>query len=142
MKRRIVAMLVVLDLIVPTMGAAAPQERRASDYLSSYAISLAAIGDGKMEVYYNVDGLGLMDKVGADAFYIYAYEDGIWVPYEEQFGIMNPDFYSYDAPGHIGFTYFDGEIGTYYYVTLQAYARGYDGGSDIGFVDSSSTLCQ
>ena len=142
MKKRIVAMLVVLALIVPTMGAAAPQKRRASDYLSSYAISLAAIGDGKMEIYYNVDGTSWMEKVGAQAFYIYAYENGAWVPYEEQFGMMNPDFYSYDTLGHIGFTYFDGEVGTEYYVTLQAYAKGYDGGSDTGLVDSNSAICQ
>ena len=142
MKRRIVAMLVVLALIVPTMGAAAPQERRASDYLSNYAISLAAIGDGKMEVYYRVDGTSWMDKVGAQAFYIYAYESGEWVLYETQLGIENPDFYSYDLPGHIGFTYFTGEVGTYYYVTLQAYAKGYDGGSDTGLVDSNSAICQ
>ena len=141
MRRRIVAMMMVLSLIFSTAGVANAQEDRASDYLSIYGISLEAQGNGRIEIFYHVDGKGLMDCVGAQALYIDYYNGEEWIPYETQLGMQHPDFYSYDAFGHIGFAYFDGESGVDYRVTLQAYARGSDGGSDTGLVTSNSVTC-
>lgn len=82
-----------------------------------------------------------MERVGAQALYIYYYNGSDWIPYETQLAAEHPDFYSYNAFGHIGFAYFDGEPGVDYCVTLQAYARGSDGGSDTGLVTSNSVTC-
>lgn len=141
MKRLFSVMLVVCILVLPTTGEAYAQEDRASEYLSIYGLSIEAQGDGCIEIYYHVDGKGRMERVGAQALYIYYYDGEDWMPYETQFAVEHPDFYSYNAFGHIGFAYFDGEPGVDYCVTLQAYARGTDGGSDTGLVTSNVVTC-
>ena len=142
MKKRIISLIMVLVLIISSAGAASTAEERASEYLASYAISMGALGDGVMEVFYSVDGTGRMARVGAHALYIYYYNGGDWIPYETQLAVEHPDFYSYNAFGHIGYAYFEGEPGVDYCVTLQAYASGTDGGSDTGSITSRSVTCR
>ena len=141
MKKRLISLIMVLVLIISSAGAVSTAEERASEYLSSYSIALGALGDGVMEVFYSVDGTGRMEKVGARALYIYDYNGEDWIPYETQLAIDHSDFYSYNAFGHIGYAYFEGVPGIDYRVTLQAYARGTDGGSDTGSVTSNSVTC-
>lgn len=141
MKKRVTIMMVALLFAFSTIGATHAQEDRASKYLAVYGISIEAQGDGCIEIYYHVDGTGQMTRIGAQALYIYYYNGEDWVPYETQLGVEHPEFQSYNAFGHAGFAYFDGDPGVDYCVTLQAYARGTDGGSDTGLVTSNVVTC-
>lgn len=140
--KKFFALLVTLVTIVSCASASYAQTTRASAYLIGYGISVEAQGNGRMEILYEIDGKGRMEKIGADALYIDYYVDGEWQSYETLLGIKNPDFYSYDALGHSDYAYFDGEPGVKYRVTLKAYAKGYDGGSDTGYVTSYEETCR
>ena len=142
MKKRLISLALVLMMLTSFASAAVNQVDRASDYLMSYAVSIDAIGDDTIEIYYEVDGKGWMDKIGIQAIYIEEYVNSSWQPYDTLLGSQNPDFYSYDALGHSGFAYFEGTPGVDYRVTLQVYTKGYDGGSDTGTVTSWGETCR
>ena len=141
MKHKFFAFCLAVGLLTTSVGAVGYQVTRASDYLIGYGVSLTAQGDGLMEIYYEVDGKGIMEKVGAQAFYIDEYVNGEWESYDTLYGGEHQEYYDYDALGHTGFAYFTGEPGVDYRVTLKAYARGYDGGFDTGLVTSQTETC-
>lgn len=141
MKKRIIAFIMTVCMLMPFAKAVDIIPYRASDYLVGYGVTLDAIGNGEMRVTYSVDGKGTMEQIGVDAIYIDYYNNGTWKPYDTLLGVKNPDFYAYDALGHFGYAYFDGEPGTKYRVTVKVYARGYDGGFDNGYVTSLEEKC-
>ena len=133
-------MMLAFVLVVSVSGAALAVTR-ASDYLSVYVISLDAIGNGEMEIYYDVNGTGRMTKIGAQALYVDEYVNGDWVPYLTLTAAENDGFYGYNTAWHSGFAYFDGTPGVKYRVTLKAYASN-SSGSDTGYGTSQSVTCQ
>lgn len=128
-------------MLTTSASAMVRQVTRASDYLVGYGISVEAQGDGIIEIHFEVDGKGPMEQIGAQAFYIEAYIDNDWETYDTLYGVQHPEYYAYDTLGHSGFAYFTGEPGVDYRVTLHAYARGYDGGSDTGLITSQKVTC-
>ena len=129
-------------MLISAANANVAQSMRASDYLVGYGVALEAMGGSEMRIYFDVDGKGRMEKIGADALYIEYYDGNGWHTYDTLLGVQNPDFYAYDALGHYDYAYFDGEPGVKYRVTLKAYAKGYDGGSDTGYVTSYEEICK
>lgn len=140
MKKRLLAAAMAFIVIVSSTVAYAA-ERRASDYLAGYGIYLVAEGNGVMRTRFDVDGTGMMTKIGAQALFI-EYKDGNdWKPYETKYGALNPDFYGYNTVGYAGYAYFNGTPGVEYRVTLQAYA-GNSTGSDTGTITSFPETCK
>lgn len=142
MKRKIVSFILALGMLTSFSSATYSQTARASDYLLGYGVSIEAVGDGLMEVFYEVDGKGMMSQIGALTIYIEQKIDGAWVSYDTLLAARNPDFLVDDDLGHAGLTYFDGTPGVEYRVTLEAFAMGYDGGSDTGTVTSNGEVCR
>ncbi len=140
MKKRVVSLVLALAMIVSVSGAALATAK-ASDYLSSYTISLEAIGNGRMEIFYDVNGTSTMTKIGAQALYVDEYVNGSWSSYTTLLAVDNDDFYGYNTAGHAGFAYFNGTPGVKYRVTLVAYARN-SSGSDTGWGTSLSATCR
>ncbi len=141
MKKKLVTMTLALLMIVSVSGAAFAAANRASDYLSNYSISMEAIGNGEMEIFYDVNGTGIMTKIGAQALYIDEYANGEWNPYLTLTAADDDSFYGYNTTGHAGFAYFTGTPGLKYRVTLKAYARN-SSGSDTGTGTSISVTCR
>lgn len=141
MKKRMLAFVMTICMLMPFAKAVDITPYRASDYLVGYGVALTAVGDGEMRITYDVDGKGPMKQIGVEALYIDYYDNGAWWPYDTLLGIKNPDFYAYDALGHFGYAYFNGKPGVKYRVTLKAYAQGYDGGFDTGNVTSYEKEC-
>ena len=141
MKSKFIAFCLAIGILTTSAGAITAHVTRASDYLIGYGVSLTACGDGLMEIFFEVDGKGRMEKLGAQVIYIDQYVDGEWEPYDTFYGAQNPEYYAYDALGHVAVDYFTGEPGVDYRVTLKAYALGYDGGSDTGLVTSQAETC-
>ena len=140
LKKRLVSLILALCMIISVSGAAFATAK-ASEYLSTYVISLEALGDGEMEIYYYVVGTGRMTKIGAQALYIDEYVNGSWSPYLTMTAAENDDFYGYNTASHAGFAYFTGTPGVEYRVTFMAYARN-SSGSDTGTGTSLSETCQ
>lgn len=140
MKKRIFAFVIACIMIVSVSGMAMAATK-ASDYLFGYGVSMEAIGDGEMEIFYEVDGTGRMTKIGAQALYIDEYVNGSWSPYLTMTAAENDGFYGYNTAGHSGFAYFDGTPGVKYRVTLKAYASN-SSGSDTGYGTSLSVTCR
>jgi len=138
LKKRVVALVLAFMMIV-SVGSVA--SARASDYLSSYTVALDALGNGEMEIFFDVDGTGTMTKIGAQVLYVDEYVNGAWSPYLTLAAVDNDDFYGYNTAGHIGLAYFDGTPGVKYRVTLVAYARN-SSGSDTGSVTSPAVYCR
>lgn len=142
MKKKFISFMLVLGLLTSFASATYSQTVRASDYLLGYGVSIEAVGDGLMEVFYEVDGKGMMSRIGALAIYIDQKVNGTWISYDTLLSAKNPDFLVNDDLGHAGVTYFEGTPGVEYRVTLEAFAMGYDGGSDTGTVTSQVAVCR
>lgn len=139
MKKYLVSFVLILAFLVGTVSAAG--STRASYYLSGYGISLSASGDGEMKIRYNVDGTGLMTKIGASLLYIEKKVNGYWKEHTFLSGATNPDFYAKDAYGKTGYAYFTGTPGVEYRVTLTAFAMNASG-SDTGDATSVTVTCK
>ena len=70
MKKKFASLLLAIVMLTSFASATYIQPRRASDYLLGYGVSVGAVGDGLMEVFYDVDGKGMMSRIGALAIYI------------------------------------------------------------------------
>ena len=140
MKKKLISIVLALTLVVSISGAALATTR-ASEYLAGYSISMEALGNGEMEIFYDVNGTGRMTKIGAQALYIDEYVNGSWSPYLTMTAAENDGFYGYNTAGHAGFAYFDGTPGVKYRVTLKAYALN-SSGSDTGTGTSLSVTCR
>lgn len=155
MKKRIVSLVVMLAIIsctsVNALAVSPFQEsdsnmlvmsiRRASAYLDGYSVGIEARGNGTIAVMMNVDGTGVMDKIGVREVEIDYKENGTWKYYDSLYAAEHPEFYDYDSRDFMGTTYFQGTPGVLYRVTLTVYA-GNSTGHDTGYITSYAVTCK
>ena len=111
---RIITFLVVIALIIP-MDASALVQPRASDYLSTYNAYVYLPGTGEVRVYFNVDGTGYMDELGALSIKIYESTDGTNWTWKKTFTHdSTPGMLSYNDDYHSGYVSYSGVAGRYY----------------------------
>lgn len=129
---RMVAVVLVMVLVTPIAAAAAVQPR-ASYYLSSYNAYVYLPGDGEVRVYFNAQGTGYMDELGALCIEIHESTDGVnweWVDtfnHDTTEGMLSSNDYY-----HSGYVSYDGVAGRYYkaYVCIWG---GKDGDGDTRY---------
>ena len=122
---RITTLLLAIVLILP-IGAMAV-EPRSSLYLDSYSAYVYPAGWGKVQVWFNVDGTGYMDEIGALNIQLYESKDNetwTWVDtfhFSDYAGMLG--YNNYYHTGHIEY---NGTIGRYYkaYVCVWAGKNG------------------
>lgn len=140
---RVVALLLVLALTMPIGANAATVETvqpRASDYLSSYNAYVYPAGDGKVQVWFDVKGIGYVDKLGVLTIKLYHAIDGhTWYlaktySYETTSGLM-----SYNDNFHSGHVDLNGVPGRYYKATVTFYG-GTTSSGDTRYYYTSSIL--
>jgi hypothetical protein len=84
---KMVACILVMALMVPvSVSAAAPETvmPRASDYLMGYTAYVCAMGNGKLEIWFEVTGTGTQEYLGVMRIYLYESTDNAnwyWVKY-------------------------------------------------------------
>lgn len=115
---RLVAMLMVIALLVP-MGASAAMPETvqpyASAYLSSYNAYVYLPGDGEVRVYFNVEGTGYMDEIGALTIELWESPNGSEWDWVETFNHdTTSGMLSYNDDYHSGYVSYDGTAGYYY----------------------------
>lgn len=119
---RVLALILVITLITP-MGAAAMVQSRESAYLSSYNAYVYLPGDGEVRVYFNVQGTGKMDEIGALTISLYESTDGTNWTWKKTFRHdTTAGMLSYIDDYHSGYVSYDGVAGRYYkaYVCIWA----------------------
>jgi len=117
---RISALLLAVLLCIAPLSPFA--QARASKYIASYGASMSADGYGKVSVWYDITGTGLMDEIGATVITIY--ENGTLVKTFQS--SSTPSMLAYNKNIHGGYVSYYGVAGrTYYsYVTFWAAKQG------------------
>lgn len=137
---KIVALLLVTSMVAPCYARAAavePMEPMASYYISSYTSYVCAMGSGRVEVWFSITGVNIMDELGALSILLYESTDQVnWTRvktflHEDYSNMLLENDYN-----HISGVSYQGVAGRYYkaYVGLWA---GRNGGGDTRYMWTS-----
>ena len=126
---RIVSLLLIIALVLPVSAMAI--EARSSLYLHSYSAYIYPAGWGKVQVWFDVDGTGYMDEIGALEIQLYESKDNETWTWVKTFDFQDySDMLGYNDYSHVGHVEYSGTIGRHYkaYVCVWAGKNG-DGDS-------------
>lgn len=128
---KVVAITLVIALIFPINAMAA--DTRASDYLTAYSAYVYPAGWGKVQVWFQVDGTGYMDEIGALDIYLYESKDNEnWTLVETFQHHQDAGMLGYNNFYHDGHVEYNGTIGRYYKAYVCVWA-GKDGDGDTRY---------
>ncbi len=122
---QVVALILIAVCIFPINAMAV--EPRASDYLTAYSAYVYPAGWGKVQVWFEVDGTGYMDEIGALEIRIYESTDNENWSWVKTYGYSDNDgMLGYNNYYHAGHIEYKGTIGRYYkaYVCVWAGENG------------------
>lgn len=124
------------------MAATAPDdeiaEPRASSYLSSYMAYIAPVGSGKIQIWFDVAGTRVMDKIGATTIVLKESTNGTSFTTVKTFKVAS--YSSMLASNKVSYTSYvpyNGTAGRYYQAVVTVYAEK-DGGCDSRLVTTST----
>ena len=126
---RIISIVLIVAILCPINVFA--METRASHYLSSYSAYVYPAGWGIVQVWFDVDGTGYMDEIGALEIQLYESKDNETWTWVKTFDFQDySDMLGYNDHSHVGHVEYNGTIGRYYkaYVCVWAGKNG-DGDS-------------
>ena len=115
---RVVVAIMILAMMIPVGASAATPEimqPRASNYLDSYNAYVYLPGGDEVRVYFNVQGTGYMDELGALFIELYESEDGSnWDCVKTFNHYSTSGMVSYNDNYHSGYVSYNGTAGNYY----------------------------
>ena len=115
MKRYLALILVVLAMLsLSAVVSAENEDARASDYFSTYGISLSNVGGGRISITFSCNAVGTASQIGVSNYNVQRYneEDGYWV---QVTGTLSGS-YSYNSSNHSFAKVFQGVSGEKYRV--------------------------
>ena len=128
---KVTIFLIVVALVCPINIKAV--EARASDYLHMYSAYIYPAGWGKVQVWFNVDGTGYMDEIGALQIKLYESTDNeTWTWIKTYQHVDYADMLAYDDFTHMSHVEYNGTIGRYYKAYVCVWA-GKDGDGDTRY---------
>lgn len=129
---KLIAIALIISLSAPVGAQAAMPETvapMASDYLIDYTAYICAMGDGDLEIWWEVTGTRTLADIGVLSIFLYESTDGTnwyWVKsyQHNQYDNMlwHNDYFSMDCVSY------DGIPGRYYKAYVQIWAGPEDGG--------------
>lgn len=129
-KKDFVSSILVLCMIL-SLVITAYASTRASAHLDGYRAACTAEEGNKIAITVEVDGIGLMDDIGATKIYVYKSTDNKHFYYLRTFDskdypamMTHNAYYYYDTP-----IIFQGVAGCYYYANVDVYAAKNGGSS-------------
>ena len=126
-----ISLLLVLALVLPMNVMAV--ESRASYYLDAYSAYIYPAGWGKVQVWFEVDGTGYMDEIGALQIKLYESTDNeTWTWIKTYQYVDYADMLAYDDFTHMSHVEHNGTIGRYYKAYVCVWA-GKDGDGDTRY---------
>lgn len=119
---RLVALITFMAMLLPIGTSAAASETvqpRASLYLDTYNAYVYMAGGGEVRVYFNVQGTGYMDEIGALSIQIYecatnSSDINDWTWRKTFTHDITAGMLSYDDDYHSGFVTYQGVANKYY----------------------------
>lgn len=131
---RVIALLLIAALFLPVgsmVVSAESLEPRASNYINTLDVEMAALANGKIRVYFFAQGYGYLDALGATSIRIYESSDGSsWVWRKTFNEADNSQMMSYNDYFHSGSVDYQGVVGKYYRAHVYFWG-GSDGQGDI-----------
>ncbi len=138
---RFIAVVVVVALLIPTSVCAATGELAqpyASKYLSSYGAYVYLAGNGLVQVWFSVEGTGMMDELGSLMIQIYESTDkNTWTWVETFKHTSTSGMLGYNDYFHSGHVDYQGVEGRYYKAYVCVWA-GKDGAGDTRYFWTSA----
>ena len=122
---KIIAMTLIVAFVFPINAMAL--ETRASDYLTAYSAYIYPAGWGKVQVWFDVDGTGYMDEIGALEIKLFESKDNeTWTWVDTYQHVDFSGMLGYNDFSHYGHVEYNGTIGRYYkaYVCIWAGKNG------------------
>lgn len=128
---RVIAMILIIVCVFPINVMA--METRASDYLTAYTAYIYPAGWGKVQIWFEVDGTGYMDEIGALQIKLYESTDNeTWTWIKTYQHVDYADMLAYDDFTHMSHVEHNGTIGRYYKAYVCVWA-GKDGDGDTRY---------
>lgn len=129
---KVVAFILVLSLATPvSVNATTPEAvmPRASDYLAAYTAYICAMGDGDLEIWFNITGTGPQEYLGVLTIYLYESTDNAnWYWVETFLHEDHPQMLATNAWQNMSHVDYQGVAGRYY----KAYVGIWGGPDDTG----------
>ena len=122
---KIIAITLIVAFVFPINAMAL--ETRASDYLTAYSAYIYPAGWGKVQVWFDVDGTGCMDEIGALEIQLYESKDNETWTWVKTFDFQDySDMLGYNDYSYVGHVEYSGSIGRFYkaYVCIWAGKNG------------------
>lgn len=113
-------------------------EPRASQYLSSYMAYIAPVGSGKIQIWFDVEGTTVMDKIGSTTIVLKESTNGTSFTTVKTFKVAS--YSSMLASNKVSYTSYvpySGTAGRYYQAVVTVYAEK-NGGSDSRVITTST----
>ena len=127
-----VVFILVLALITPvSVNAAVPETMMpmASDYLAAYTAYICAMGDGDLEIWFEVTGTGIQEYLGVVSILLYESTDNVnWYWVETFLNNEYDTMLSTNDWKHVDHVDYQGVAGRYY----KAYVQIWGGPDDTG----------
>ncbi len=138
---RLIAAVVIVALLIPTSVFAETGESAqpyASKYLSVYSAYVYLAGNGLVQVWFDVQGTGMMDELGSLMIQIYESTDKeTWTWVETFMHDSTPGMLGYNDFLHSGHVDYQGVEGRYYKAYVCVWA-GKDGAGDTRYFWTSA----
>ena len=129
---KLIAIILTVSLCAPVSAQAAMPETvapMASDYLMSYTAYICAIGNGDLEIWFEVTGTGRWADIGALNIYLYESTDNSNFYWVKTFQFMDyEEMLEHNTYFHMDYVPYEGVPGRYYKAYVQIWAGPEDGG--------------
>ena len=132
MKRKIIsslALILVFALSLAPAASASEQEIQASEYLSSYSAYIYPEGNGDISIWFDVQGTGIMDEIGALSIRLQNNSSGSWTTVKTYSYTNYPNMLGYDDRFYVSSVDYSGVAGYSYRAEITVWA-GKDGDGD------------
>lgn len=129
---KLIAIALVISLCAPIGAQAAMQETvqpMASAYLWSYTAYICAMGNGDLEIWWEVTGTGTWADIGVLSVYLYESTDGVTWRWANTFRFTNhPNMLWHNTYICVDHVDYEGVPGSYYKAYVHIWAGPEDGG--------------
>ena len=136
-----VVIILVMALTMPvSVNAAMPETVMplASDYLAGYTAYVCAMGNGELEIWFEVTGTGFQEYLGVVSILLYESTDNVnWYWVESFFNNDYDTMLATNAYQHMDCVKYEGVAGRYYKAYVQIWG-GPDPGGDSRYIWTSS----
>ena len=127
-----VVVILVMALIMPVSANAAMPETvmpLASAYLACYTAYVCAMGNGELDIWFEVTGTGTQEYLGVLIIYLYESTDNVnWYWVETFLHEDNPQMLLTNAWHHMNHVDYQGVAGRYYKAYVQIWGGPAEGG--------------